>query len=119
MRALPVSLKLMDQARAWKHDKDLSNRLTDQAVGLLGHDAVLTIIGLQNAGKLPNCGTPAWEQFINLAEAGDGEIATVLLIRDHEYLCEDRVARRVREDPAAAPADPVNLADVMRATGLM
>jgi hypothetical protein len=26
----------MDQARAWKHDKDLSNRLTDQAVGLLG-----------------------------------------------------------------------------------
>jgi hypothetical protein len=32
MRALPVALALMDQARAWKHDKDLSNRLTDQAV---------------------------------------------------------------------------------------
>jgi len=39
----------MDQARAWKHDTDLSNRLTDQAVGLLGRDADLTIIGPQNA----------------------------------------------------------------------
>jgi hypothetical protein len=47
----------MDQARAWKHDKDPSNRLTDQAVGLLGHDAVLTTIGPQNPGKLPDCGT--------------------------------------------------------------
>jgi hypothetical protein len=45
VRALSVPLKLMDQARAWKHDKNLSNRLTDQAAGLLGHDAVLTIIG--------------------------------------------------------------------------
>jgi len=113
-----VPLKLMDRARAWKHDKDLSNRLTDQAAGLLGHDAVLTIIGLENA-KLPNCGTPAREQFTDLAQAGDVEIATVILIRDHEYVCEDRVARRVREDPAARPADPVNLAGEMRATGLM
>ena len=64
MRALSVPLKLMDQARALKHDKDLSNRLTDRAAGLLGHGAVLTIIGLQNAGKIPNCGTPAWEQLI-------------------------------------------------------
>ena len=119
MRALPVPLKLMDQARAWKHDKDLSNRLTDQAPGLLGHDAVLTIIGPQNAGKLPDCGTPTREQFTGLAEAGDVEIATVILIRDHEYVGEDRVARRVREDPAARPADPVNLAGEMRAIGLM
>ena len=52
VRALPVSLTLMDQARAWKHDKDLSNR-------------------------------------------------------------------RVREDPAARPADPVNLAGEIRAIGLM
>ena len=52
MRALSVPLKLMDQARALKHDKDLSNR-------------------------------------------------------------------RVREDPAARPVDPVNLAGEMRAIGLM
>jgi hypothetical protein len=109
----------MDQACAWKHDKDLSNRLTDQAAGLLGHDAVLTIIGLQNAGKLPNCGTPARDQVIDLAEAGDVEIATVILIRGHEYVCEDRIARRVREDPAARPADPVNLAGEMRVMGLI
>jgi hypothetical protein len=30
MRALSVALALMDEARAWKHDKDLSNRLTDR-----------------------------------------------------------------------------------------
>jgi hypothetical protein len=28
VRALPVALTLMDQARARKHDTDLSNRLT-------------------------------------------------------------------------------------------
>ncbi len=60
VRALPVALKLMGQARAWKHDMDLGDRLTDQAASLLGHDAVVTVIGLQNAGKLANCGTPAW-----------------------------------------------------------
>ena len=31
----------MDQARAWKHDRDLGNRLADPAFGLLGRDAVL------------------------------------------------------------------------------
>ena len=63
MRVPPVALTLMDQVRAWKHDTDLGNRLTDQAVGLLGRDAVLTIIGLQNAGNLPDCGTLAREQL--------------------------------------------------------
>jgi hypothetical protein len=105
----------MDRARVRKHDTDLSNRLTDQAFGLLGRDAVLTIIGLQNAGKLPDYGAPAREQVIDLAGAGDAGIGTVILLRDHEYVCEDRGARRVREDPAAA----VNLAGEMRALGLM
>ena len=73
-RALPVAVTFMDQARARKRD------------------AVLTIIGLQNAG-----------------------IGTVILIGDHEYVCEDRGARRVREYPAA----PVNLAREMCAIGLM
>jgi hypothetical protein len=44
----------MDQARAWKHDTDLGNRLTDHAFGLLCGDAVLAITGRQNAGKLPD-----------------------------------------------------------------
>jgi hypothetical protein len=42
----------------------------------------------------------------------------MILIRDNKYACEDRVAR-VREDPAAAPADPVNLVGEMRAMRLM
>ena len=73
MRALPVAVTLMDQARAWKHDTDLGNRLSDPAVGLLGRDAVLPIIGLQNAG-----------------------IGAVTLIGDHEYVGEERVARPYR-----------------------
>jgi hypothetical protein len=114
VRALPVAVALMGQARAWKGDTDLGDRLADQAFGLLGRDAVLTVIGLQNAGKLPDCGTPARELVTGLAGAGDAGIGTVILIRDHEYVCEDRVARRVREDPAVPPADPVNLAGEMR-----
>jgi hypothetical protein len=88
------------EARARKHDTDLSNRLADQAFDLLSSDAVLTIIGRQNAGKLPDCGAPARAQVIDLAGAGDAGIGTVILIRDHEYVCKDRSARRVREAPA-------------------
>ena len=54
MRALPVAVTLMDQARGWKHDTDLGHRLTDPALGRLGRDAVLTIIRPQNAGKRPD-----------------------------------------------------------------
>jgi hypothetical protein len=115
VRALPVAVTLMDQARAWKHDTDLGNRLTDPAFGLLGRDAVLTVIGLQNAGKLADCGTPAREQVTGLAGARDAGIGTVIIVRDHEYVCEDGGARRVGEDPAA----PVKLAGEMRAMGLM
>jgi hypothetical protein len=115
VRALPAAVTLAGQARAWKHDTDLGNRVTGQAFGLLGRDAVLTIIGLRNAGKVPDCGTPAREQVIDLAGAGDAGIGTVILIRDHEYVREDGGARRVGEDPAA----PVNLAGEMRAMGLM
>jgi hypothetical protein len=116
VRALSVACTLTDQARAWRHDADLSNRPTDHAIGLLGHDAILTAIGPQNPGRLPNRGTPAWEQFINLAEAGGVEIATVILIRAaRENVCEDRVIRRVREDLAAPPANPLDLANEKRA----
>ena len=56
---------------------------------------------------------------MEMAAAGDVEIATVILIRDREYICEDRVAERVRHDAPAPPADPVNLTDDLRAMGLM
>jgi hypothetical protein len=105
----------MDQARARKHDTHLSHGLTGQAFGLPGRDAVPTITGLQNAGKLPDGGAPARQPVIGVAGAGDAGIGTVIPIGDHEYVFEDRGARRVREDPAA----PVNLAGEMRATGLM
>jgi len=81
----------------------------------VGADAVLTITGLQNAGSYLSATRLRGKQVIGLAGAGDAGIGTVILIGDHEYVCEDRDARRVREDPAA----PVNLAGEMRATGLM
>ena len=115
-----VALKLLDQAdRAGPYNRDLGHRLTRQAVELIGPDAVLTIIELQKAGKLPHCVTPEWDQFMEMAAAGDVEIATVILIRDREYVCEDRVAERVRQDAPAPPAEPVNLAEDLRAMGLM
>jgi hypothetical protein len=58
MRALSVAVKPMDQGRTWKHGEDLTDWLTDQGVGVFGH-GVLTVAGLQNAGKLPNRGTYA------------------------------------------------------------
>jgi len=123
-----MALKLMDQAaRSWPYNKDLSMRLTDEATGLIGHDAILTIIELQKAGKLPDSGTPAWAQFMEMAAAGDVEIATVILIRDREYVCQDRVAGRVRQDAPAPlprradppPAEPIDLAAELRAMGMM
>ena len=87
MRALSAAVTLMDQARTWKHDTDLGNRLTDPAFGLLGRDAVLTVIGRQNTGKRPDCGTRAREQVTGLPGAGDAGIDTAILIRDHEYVC--------------------------------
>ena len=58
MRALSVAVKPMNQGRTWKHGEDLTDRLTDQGVGVFSH-GVLTVAGLQNAGKLPNRGTYA------------------------------------------------------------
>jgi hypothetical protein len=91
----------MDRARARKHDTDLSDRLTGQGFGLPGRDAVLTIIGLQNAGTLPDRGAPAREQVIDLAGAGDAGIGTVILIRDHKYDCEDRGVVQASAVPGA------------------
>jgi hypothetical protein len=119
VRALPAAITLMGRARAWEHETDLGNRLTGPAVGLLGRDAVLTIIGRQDAGQLPGCGTPAWGQVIDLAGAEDAGIGIVILIGDHEDVCEDRVARRAGGDPAAPPGGPVDLAGAMRAMGVM
>ena len=119
-KALCVALKLLDQAaRAWPYNEELSLRLTREATGLVGPGAVLTIIELQKAGKLPREATPAWAQFMEMAAAGDVEIATVILIRGREYVCQDRVAGRVRQDASAPPAEPGNLAGELRAMGLM
>ena len=100
-RAWPAALTLADRARAQKHDTDLSNRLADQASGLPGRGAVLTIAGLRNAGTLPGCRAPAREQVTGLAGAGDTGIGAVILIRDHASVCQDRGIVQASRAPGA------------------
>jgi hypothetical protein len=112
---LCVALKLLDQAdRALPYNRDLGMRLTREAAGLIGDDAVLMIFELQKAGKLPHCVTLAWNQFMEMAAAGDVEIATVILVRDYEYLCEDRVGEHLGRAASPPRSEPVSLADELR-----
>ncbi len=95
MRALPVAVTLVGQARRGRAIRT-SARRPIQEPGLSGRDAVLTIIGRHNARKLPDCGMPARGQVIDLAGAKVPGIGTVILIRDHDY----------RRSPNPADCDP-------------
>jgi hypothetical protein len=113
-----TALRLLDQsARAGRDNPDLSGDLTAQAVALIGSDAVLTIFGLQEAGELPRPGGPGWDHLLALADAGDVEIATVILIRDRGAVCDDRVAEQIRPPQLAEPA--ISLSDDLRQMGLL
>lgn len=114
-----TALRMMDESIvAWPDDPDRGAELAADASTVLGGGVLLALQDLQATGRLPAPGTPAWDQFVAAAEAGDVELAIVVLVRDREPLCDDRVARRFgKADPPAA--EPVNLADEMRAMGLM
>jgi hypothetical protein len=99
-----VALRLLDQsARAWQYDEPRALSLTGDAVGLIGPAAVLAILELQGLGKLPACGTADWERLVSLADQGQVAIGTVLLIGDRDYVCDDRLLERIRQEPAAQP----------------
>jgi hypothetical protein len=113
-----TALRLLGRpAYVWRDNPDLSGELTAQAIAPIGPDAVLTIFSLQDAGKLPRPGDPGWDQLLALADAGDVEIAGVILIRDRGAVCDDRVTERLRQPPPAAPA--VSLGDELRGMGLL
>jgi hypothetical protein len=117
--AVALALRLVDQsARAWPHDRDLALRLTGDAVGLIGPDAVVAVLDLQEAGKLPACGTAEWHRLVELADSGRVVIGTVLLIGDHDYVCEDRVADRIRQAPGPAVRS-VSLRAELRDMGIL
>jgi hypothetical protein len=44
VRVPPVPLTLVDQARAWKHDEDLSNRLPADPVNLAGEMRAIVLM---------------------------------------------------------------------------
>ena len=116
-----IALRVLDDAvrSVRAHDPEVTQRLNGQAAAVAGMRAIRAITELGTTGQLPEPGTPGFSQFIEMAAAGDVEIATVILIRDREYVCEDRVAQRVRQDAPAPAAEPVSLADEMRAMGWM
>ncbi len=79
----------------------------------LGDSAARTIYALQVAGELPMPGTAAWDVLLALAVAGDVEIQTRVVIREHA-----RPAPPAPREAAKAP-EQRSLADDMRAMGLM
>lgn len=99
MRALSVAVEPVDQGRAWKHDTDLTDCLTDLGVSLLGH-VVLTASGRENAGKLRSCGEVYSEEFWSQVDARVGQLGPVRLRRDYAGI---RGAQgRVMAGPAAS-----------------
>jgi hypothetical protein len=116
------ALRLMDTAiRAHGQDPELAFRLTEQAQMLLGGEAFLSIVELGAAGKLPEPGLPGFQEFIRLAEAGDVEIATVVLVKDHEWIPRGSAAgEKLRQAPAPElPAAAISLKDDLTAMGLL
>lgn len=116
-----LAFRLIEEsARAWQFDHDYSLARTREAVRLLGPDAVLAILNLQDAGKFPMCGTPEWDRLVDLAEDGKVTVSPVFLIGDDDYACEDVVETRVRgESAASTPPASMSLRDGFRSMGLL
>lgn len=103
-----LALRLIDQsARAWQLDREYSFARHSEAVRLLGPDAVLAILNLQEAGKFPMCGTPEWGRLVDLAEDGKVTVGPVFLIGDEDYMCEAAVEARIRNKTAVSPSTRV------------
>jgi hypothetical protein len=118
-RFTPTALRMMDESIiVWHEDPERGAQLAADAGAIFGGGVLLALQDMQAEGRLPAPGTPAWDDFAAAAEAGDVELAIVVLVRDREPVCEDRVARRLGQ-AAPAPAKPISLADEMRAMGLM
>jgi hypothetical protein len=88
---------------------------------VLGNWACLAVAELGMTGQLPEPGSPAFGQFIEMAAVGDVEIATVILIKDHEWVPADgMVGEKLRQAPAPeTPAAPISLQDELTAMGLI
>ncbi len=108
-----------DSIMVWREDPDEGAKLAADAGAIFGGGVLLALQDMQASGTLPPPGTVAWEQFAAQAEAGDVEIAVVVLVRDRAPLCGDHVARRFGQADPPPPAKPVKLADELRSMGLM
>ena len=115
------ALRLMDTAvRTLPRDPQPSLQFAEQAQLLLGSQACLAILELGSAGELPQPGSPGFTELIALAETGDVEIATVVLVKDHHWVPGAAAGQKPRQ-PAApqSAAAPVSLKDELNAMGLL
>jgi 5-methylcytosine-specific restriction endonuclease McrA len=108
-------------ARAHAGDPELSLQLTEQTRTILGCEAFLALLELSAAGKLPRPGSPGFGEFIEMAAAGDVEIATVVLVKEHEWVPTGRMAggESHQESAPQPPAAPTSLKDDLTAMGLL
>lgn len=115
------ALRLIDTAvRAHAGNPQLSLQLAEQAEMILGSQASMAIVELGAAGELPPPGSPGFAEFIEMAAVGDVEIATVVLIRDHEWIPGSAAGEKPRQVPAPKPpAAPISLKDELGAMGLL
>jgi hypothetical protein len=60
------------------------------AGAIFGGGVLLALQDMQEKGIPPAPGSPAWDEFAARAEAGDVELAIVVMVRDRGPLCTDR-----------------------------
>jgi hypothetical protein len=115
-----TALRMMDESiLVWRDDPDRGAKLAADAGAIFGGGVLLALQDMQVEGVLPPPGTPAWDEFVALAEAGDMELAVVVMVRDRDPVCTDRVARRFGQGDPKPTAEPIDLAAEMRAMGWM
>jgi len=118
--ATVTALRMMDHSiRVWDADQAEGLKLANDASYIFGAAVLLALQQMQQDGKLPPPASPEWDRFVDQAAAGDVELALVVMVRDRELVCDERVARRFAQAEPASKAAPVNLTEDLRAMGLM
>jgi hypothetical protein len=116
------ALRLIDSAvRVYERDPDRALRLTLDAQMLLGQEAFASILELGHAGQLPVAGLPEFGQFVQFAEAGEVEIVTAVVTRNHEWVPHGGTAAWASCQAASPEHDstPLSLTDELKALGML
>jgi hypothetical protein len=93
-----TALRMMDESvMAWHRDPAHGAKLAADASAIFGGGVLLALQDMQIAGTLPAPGTPAWDEFVDQAEAGDAVVVVSVVVRDRE-VATARSAPRAETD---------------------